>query len=191
MMGMHASVTLITLQLQQKLISYGEFLNSLALLFMIPSSFDEVFSENMCVGELAEMFRESFKQSKSVPLGYRAMDLLRLTDPPLWNMFKNEECPITNPDLIRELSETKEDWTSNRYGRNPMFDIIVEFGNKYQTLVPETGPANIKDWPTMLKACGIPKDDRIFSMEDPDLVTVVMSRFARNVITKLHFRSPT
>jgi len=189
-MGTHASVTLLSLQLQSKIISFGEFINSLAAIFKIPSSFDEEQSENICIGELAEMFRESFEQSDSNPLGARCMNLLRLTDPPLWNMFKNVKYPVADPDLIRELSETKEGWTSNRYGRNPLFDIMVEFGNKYQTLVPEQGPCNIKSWPTLLKSCGIPKDDRVFSMEDPDLVTVVMSRFARNLINQLNFRSP-
>jgi hypothetical protein len=107
----------------------------------------------------------------------------------LWNMFKHVDHPITDPGLTYELASVKEDWASNRYGRNPIFDIVVEFSNKYQQLVPEFGPMNIKDWPTMLKACGIPKDDRVFSMEDPDLITVVMSRLARNLIAKLGFRS--
>lgn len=188
-MRTHASVTLLSLQLQQGLISYGEFLNSLGAVFKYPSSFEEEDSKHYVVGELAAMFRESFTQSEGNPLGKRAMDLLRRTDPQLWNMFKHVDHPITDPGLTYELASVKEDWASNCYGRNPIFDIVVEFSNKYQQLVPEFGPMNIKDWPTMLKACGIPKDDRVFSMEDPDLVTVVMSRLARNLIAKLGFRS--
>jgi hypothetical protein len=108
-MRTHASVTLLSLQLQQGIISYGEFLNSLGAVFKYPSSFEEEDSKNYVVGELAAMFRESFTQSEGNPLGKRAMDLLRRTDPKLWNMFKHVDHPITDPGLTYELASVKED----------------------------------------------------------------------------------
>lgn len=188
-MGKQSIVTIHSLNFSNGFTTAGEFINHLGSVLRWPSSFDDIVAQHLISSVLVDLYRRSLQPRPGTkPLGKTVVDSLEdVLTLEVIHASNLHTVPIESEFLRDKLLLWRRQYGLGSPVQGPMTDAFLEFSNKFlemSKLVPY-GPIDVRSWPAKLKSAGIPKDDGVFSNDDTNVTSVVLSMLCSRLLSYL------